>query len=75
MVSMTLAIPIELKRQMDEFPEINWSETARIAFREKVEDLHFLREFKSKSDMTEDDAIELGRKVNKALQKRYEESS
>jgi len=72
---MTLAIPIELKRQMDEFPEINWSETARIAFREKVEDLHFLREFKSKSDMTEDDAIELGRKVNKALQKRYEESS
>ena len=71
---MTLAIPIELKRQMDEFPEINWSETARIAFREKVDDLRFLREFKSKSDMTEEDAIELGRKVNKALQKRYEES-
>ena len=74
MVSMTLAIPIELKRQMDEFPEINWSETARIAFKEKVDDLRFLREFKSKSDMTEKDAIELGRKVNKALQKRYEES-
>jgi len=71
---MTLAIPIELKRQMDEFPEINWSETARIAFREKVEDLRFLTEFKSKSDMTEEDALELGRKVNKALQKRYEES-
>ncbi len=74
MVSMTLAIPIELKRQMDGFPEINWSETARIAFREKVEDLRFLQEFKSKSDMTEEDALELGRKVNKALQKRYEES-
>ncbi|MDP6156303.1 MAG: hypothetical protein QGH39_07780 [Candidatus Thermoplasmatota archaeon] len=74
MVSMTLAIPIELKRQMDEFPEINWSETARIAFREKVEDLRFLTEFKSKSDMTEEDALELGRKINKALQKRYQES-
>ena len=74
MVSMTLAIPIELKRQMDEFPEINWSETARIAFREKVEDLQFLQEFKSRSDLTEEDALELGRKVNKALQKRYEES-
>jgi hypothetical protein len=71
---MTLAIPIELKRQMDEFPEINWSETARIAFREKVEDLRFLTEFKSKSDMTEEDALELGRKINKALQKRYQES-
>jgi len=74
MVSMTLAIPTELKKQMDEFPEINWSETARLAFREKIKDLQFLREFKSKSDMTEEDAIELGRRVNKALQKRYEES-
>jgi hypothetical protein len=68
---MTLAVPKELKNLMDQFPEINWSEVARKAFREKVEDLKFLKEFTSKSELTEEDALELGRKVNKALGKRY----
>ncbi len=68
---MTLAVPKELKNLMDQFPEINWSEVARKAFREKVEDLKFLKEFTSKSELTEEDALELGRKVNKSLSKRY----
>ena len=68
---MTLSVPKELKNLMDQFPEINWSEVARKAFREKVEDLKLLKEFTSKSELTEKDALELGRKVNKALSKRY----
>ena len=71
MVNMTLSIPKELKDQMDQFPEINWSEVARIAIREKITDLNLLKEFTSKSELTEEDALELGRKVNKALRKRY----
>lgn len=71
MVNMTLSIPKELKDQMDLFPEINWSEVARIAIREKITDLNLLKEFTSKSELTEEDALELGRKVNKALSKRY----
>lgn len=71
MVNMTLSVPKELKNLMDQFPEINWSEVARKAFREKVEDLKFLKEFTSKSELTEEDALELGRKVNSALSKRY----
>ena len=71
MVNMTLSIPKELKEQMDQFPEINWSEVARIAIREKITDLNLLKEFTSKSELTEEDALELGRKVNKALSKRY----
>jgi len=71
MVNMTLSVPKELKNLMDQFPEINWSEVARKAFREKVEDLKFLKEFTSKSELTEEDALELGRKVNRALSKRY----
>ncbi len=68
---MTLAIPKELKDQMDQFPEINWSEVARIAIRDKIADLNILKEFTSKSELTDDDALELGRKVNKALSRRY----
>jgi len=71
LVNMTLSIPKELKDQMDQFPEINWSEVARIAIREKITDLNLLKEFTSKSELTEEDALELGRKVNKALSKRY----
>ena len=75
MVNMTLAVPKELKQEMDDFPEINWSEVARIAFKRKIEALKVLKDFSSESEMTEQDAIELGRKVNKALRKRYTESS
>jgi hypothetical protein len=71
MVNMTLAVPKELKEEMDDFPEINWSEVARIAFRRKIEALRIVKEFSSDSELTEKDAIELGRKVNKALHKRY----
>ena len=71
MVNLTLTVPKELKDSMDEFPEINWSAVARQAFKDKIEDLHFLNKFKSKSKLTEKDAIELGRKVNKALARRY----
>jgi len=72
MVNMTLAIPKELKAELDDFPEINWSEVARIAFKRKLEAMKILRDFTSESELTEKDAIELGRKVNKALRKRYE---
>ncbi|MBI4406313.1 hypothetical protein HY571_00165 [Candidatus Micrarchaeota archaeon] len=56
---------------MDRFSEINWSEVARQAFLQKVQDLKFLIEFKSKSKLTEKDALELGRKVNASLAKKY----
>ena len=74
MVNMTLAIPKELKEQMDAFPEINWSEVARIAFKDKIGDLRFLEEFKAQSKLTHDDSIKLGRKVNKSLSKKYKKS-
>lgn len=73
MVSITLSVPEELKRKMDEFPEINWSEVARQSIRNRVEQMEFLRHFTSESKLTEKDALELGRKVNKAVAKRYKE--
>lgn len=68
---MTLAVPAEMKGKMEGFPEINWSEVARAAFMQKIRDLEFLREFKSKSEMTEEQALQLGREVRKKLAKRF----
>lgn len=71
---MTLAIPDDLKARMDAFPEMNWSAVARTAFSKKIEDLDFLRKFKENSTMTEEDAIRLGKELNKNLAKRYNKS-
>jgi hypothetical protein len=73
MVSITLAVPSELKHEMDEFPEINWSHIAREAIRRKIALLKKFREFTSKSEMTEEDAIKLGRKVSKKVAKRHKD--
>ena len=70
---MTLAVPEELKKKMDTFPEMNWSEIARQAFIQRIQDLEFLRKFKEKSTLTEEDALRLGKEVSKALSKRLRE--
>ena len=73
MVSLTLSVPQELRERMDMYSEINWSEVARKAFNAKISDMEFLEEFKSQSTMTEEDAVMLGREVNKGMAKRLKE--
>ncbi len=75
MVNMTLSVPNELKEEMDEYPWVNWSEIARIAFKDRIRELKILNEFRSDSELTDEEALELGRKVNKALYKRYKENA
>ena len=71
---MTLAVPSELKNKMETFPEMNWSEVARQAFMQRIKDLEFLKKFKSDSTLTEEDALRLGRELNKNLAKRYKKA-
>jgi len=75
MVSITLAVPVELKTEMDKHPEMNWSEIARQAIKEKLVILKKMDILLSKSTLTEKDALELGRKVNKALAKKIFEGA
>jgi len=67
MTTLTLSVPEELKHKMDSFPEMNWSEVARQAFFQKIEDLEFLRKFKEKSKLNESDALRLGKEVSRAV--------
>ena len=70
MTTLTLAVPDEMKQKMDSFPEMNWSEVARQAFMQKIEDMEFLRKFKEKSELTEADALRLGNEVSKSVSDR-----
>jgi len=71
MVSITLAVSEELKEKMEHFPEINWSAVARSAIERKIDLLGKMDRLLENSKLTEEDAIKLGRKVNKELAKRY----
>jgi len=75
MTTLTLAVPDEMKKEMDSFPEMNWSEVARQAFLQKIEDMEFLRKFKEKSKITEADALRLGKEVSKEVTNKLKEQN
>ncbi len=70
MPTITLSVPEDLKHEMDESKEINWSEVARAAIKAKVSQLNILKAISAKSKLTEKDALELGRQINKSLHDR-----
>jgi hypothetical protein len=74
MVSITLAIPKEMKKEMELYPEINWSAVARAAILRKIQILKEMDELLKNSKLTEEDAILLGRKINKKAAKRFREA-
>ena len=71
MVSITLSVPRDLKSQMDLFPEINWSAVAREAIKKKIRMMKKFKAFVRDSEMTEKDALELGKDMNEKLSKHY----
>ena len=72
MSSMTLAIPSDLRAKMKLFPEINWSEVARQAILLKTRQLDQLNRLLSKSTLTEQDTIEIGRQIKRRVWKRHQ---
>lgn len=71
MVSITLSVPEELKKKMEEFPEINWSAIAREAIKKRLFMLSEFKKFTKDSGFSEEDAIKFGKEVNKGVSKKY----
>ena len=71
MVNITLSLSEKLKKEMDKFPEINWSEVARSSIKKKLAQLHFMESFLKDSTFTMEDATKLGREVSKLLSDKY----
>lgn len=71
MVNMTLAIPDELHNKMKEFSEIRWSEVARKAIEQRVNDLEVMNKIASKSKLTKKDVEELSKKINNASTRKF----
>ena len=75
MPNMTLAIPADLKKRMDQFKEINWSEIARQAIREKTLLLEQMNQMLSKSELTEADVQRFASEINKKVWKKHKKAA
>jgi len=65
MPNVTVSVDDALKDQMDDHPEINWSEVARQAIREKIRDLRVMEELVEGSKLTEEDVDELAARIDR----------
>jgi hypothetical protein len=74
MPTITLSVPEDIKKDMEESKEINWSAVAREAIKIKIAQLKILKAITTKSKLTEKDALELGRKINASMHERYKDS-
>ena len=71
MPNMTLAIPEELKKKMDQFKEINWSEVARQAIQEKTALLEKMNRMLSKSELTEAGVMKYSGQIKKSVLRKH----
>lgn len=74
MVSLTLAIPKEIKKEMELYPEINWSAVARAAIQRKLQILKEMNKILSKSELTEEDAMLFGKQITKKAAKKFRDA-
>ena len=51
MRTLTISIPEELKREIDEFPEINWPEVLRTKLMKRAEALLKFEELRKKGEL------------------------
>ncbi|HLC56444.1 MAG TPA: hypothetical protein VJJ23_04375 [Candidatus Nanoarchaeia archaeon] len=71
MPTLTLAISADLKKEMEIFPELNWSEIAREAIAEKIDEYKLFKSIIAKSKLKQKDALKFGEKINEELYNEY----
>ena len=71
MVNMTLSIPPELHERMKCMPDIRWSEVARRAIEQRIDDLETMNRIASKSKLTKRDVEEISKKIKRGMAKKF----
>ena len=65
MVDLSISIPSKLKKMMERFPEINWSEVLKEAIKEKIMQFNIQKSFQVDSERTPEEALKLGKEISK----------
>ncbi|MBU3924301.1 MAG: hypothetical protein KJ592_05265 [Nanoarchaeota archaeon] len=72
MVNITLAVDEDLKRELSEFNEVNWSAVIRKALRNHLRKLQIAEVIANKSKFTKDDVKEIGDLIKKGIAENHE---
>lgn len=70
---MTLSIPEELMKKMKKMSDIRWSEIARRAIEQRINDLEVMNKIASKSKLTKKDVEEISKKIKRAAAIKFDE--
>lgn len=73
-VNMTLALPDEIHEKMRRHPGVKWADVARRAFQQELDKLEVLDMLLVESKMTDEKAIEWGRRLRHGAAKRAKAS-
>jgi predicted CopG family antitoxin len=71
MANMTLSIPDELHKKMKQMSDVRWSEIARRAIEQRINDLETLNRITAKSKATQKDIDEISEKIKRGIAKRH----
>ncbi|MDP1728683.1 MAG: hypothetical protein Q8L27_00585 [archaeon] len=75
MPNITLAISEELHKKMKNLNEVRWSEIARKAIEQRINDLEIMNKIASKSKITKKDIEEISKKIKRAATIKFNEHS
>ncbi|WP_135855141.1 hypothetical protein [Halorussus salinus] len=75
MPTITVNVDDDLKQQMENHPEINWSEVTRQAIKEKIEQLKLMDELTANSTLTDENVEEIAAKINESARNTLEEDA
>jgi len=75
MPTITVNVDDDLKQQMENHPEINWSEVTRQAIKEKIEQLKLMDELTANSTLTDENVEDIATKINESARNTLEEDA
>ena len=73
MGNITLSLPNDLHEKMKRMSDVRWSEIARRAIEERIDDLEVMNKIASKSKLTKKDVEEIGKKIKSRMAKEFYE--
>jgi predicted CopG family antitoxin len=71
MPNITISVSEELYKTIKHHRQVRWSEVARRAMADYAKKLSILDKLTAKSELTEEDAIRIGRKIKRGMAKRH----
>lgn len=75
MPNITLSVPPKLKKAMAKHKELNWSEVARQAIEDKLDQLATMDKLLSKSRITQADIDKEAREIKRHVWKKHQKKS